>query len=225
MWVLTLGAAAVSGVFAAILLKQWFGHRRPQLLAWGIALAMFSVASGAAALGMLADWTPSIWRTYYLFGAIVNVPVLALGTVYVLFSRRIGHLASVVVALASVYAVCAVWKADLYGAALDVTGIPAGSEVFSNDVRMLARYYSFVGFFIVAGGALFSSWRLSKARSDHFRRLAVGNGLIAAGTFVVALGSGFAFYGEGIPFALGLLLGVSMMFWGFLRTRGPRPAG
>lgn len=223
MWLFPLGAAAVSGVFALQVGRQWYERRRPNLLAWTVALAMFSVASLAPAVGMLGEWTPAWYRVYYLFGAIANVPVLGLGTIYLLGPRRLGHAAAAVVTVATLLAAIAVWQAQLDARLLDTEGIPKGSEVMSAGIRMLARVYSFAGFFVVVGGAVWSATRLLRQRRADLRRLAVANGLIAAGTTVVALGSGFAFYGRGLPFAIGLFVGVSLMFWGFLETRARRP--
>ena len=219
MWLLPLGAAVVSAVFAWQLARGWMDRKRPNLAAWSVALAMFAVASFAPAIAMLGDWTPGLFRTYYLFGAILNVPVLGLGTIYLLGSRRLGHICAVVVAVASILAAVAVLQAHVDPSALETAGIPRGSEAMPAAIRLLARIYSFVGFFVVLGGALWSAVRLWRQRRQDLRRLAIANGLIAAGTFVVALGSGFAFYGSGAPFAVGLFAGVSLMFWGFLKTR------
>jgi hypothetical protein len=222
MWIFPLGASAVSGIFAAALMHQWWEKKRPNLLAWGLALLMFAIASFAAAVAMLGEWTPAWFRIYYLFGAIVNVPVLALGTIYLLGPRRLGNACTGVVVIASAVAGVAVFAAELEpGAsqALATNGIPAGHSVMQSSVRMLARYYSFAGFFVVVGGALWSASRLTRQNVKHLRRLVEANLWIAAGTFAVALGSGFAFYGQGWPFAVGLLIGVTGMFWGFLKTR------
>jgi hypothetical protein len=224
MWLLPLGAAAVSAVFAGTLAVQWARRRRPNVLAWSVALAMFALASLAPAVGMLGTWTPMWFRIYYLFGAVANVPVLALGTVYLLASRRAGHVAAAAVVVASLVAAAIVLRARVDVARLHTEGIPRGSEVVSPGVRNLARVYSFAGFFVVLGGALWSSARLLRLGQPQLRRLAAANLLIAAGTFVVALGSGFAFYGRGSPFAVGLFCGVSLMYAGFLRTRLPKVA-
>jgi hypothetical protein len=223
MWVWPLGAAGVSGVFALLVGKQWLARRRPNLLAWSIALGMFALGSVAPAIGILAGWTPAWFRVYYLFGAIVNVPVLALGTIYLLGSRKLGHVCAALVTIASLAAAVIVLQAHIDSRLLDTNGIPAGSEVMSQGVRLLARLYSFAGFFVVLGGALWSASRLARHGRADMRRLAVANALIAAGTAVVAVGSGFAVYGRGLPFSLGLFAGVSIMFWGFLMTRGRPP--
>jgi hypothetical protein len=222
MGLFPLAAALVSGTFSVSLIRQFLRRRGPHRLAWGVALGTFAAASGLAAVGMIAGWSGSIFRLYYLFGALVNVPILALGTIYLYFPRRVGHAAAVMVLGASLYAGIAVVSADLVEAPLRITGaIPMGSEVMAAPVRALSRYYSYAGFLIVVAGALWSAVRLARKPGERFKRLAQGNGLIAAGTVVVALGSAFARQGEGSVFAVGLAVGVTVMYLGFLRTGSP----
>src|SRR5256885_12077504 len=76
-----------------------------------------------------------------------------------------------------------------------VRGIPEARFVITGRAltRTLSRYYSYMSFTVVVLGALWSALRLSRQRSHpnaaHLRRLATGNLLIAAGTFVVAAAS------------------------------------
>jgi len=83
-WLLPGVAAAASAAFAVAVLRQYAARRRPYQLAWGIALSMFTVASLALTVGVVAGWTPVSFKLYYLFGAVLNVPWLALGTVELL---------------------------------------------------------------------------------------------------------------------------------------------
>lgn len=228
MWVFPLAAAIVSGYFAWLLGVQYSARGRPNLLAWSVALGMFSLASAAAAYGSLFDWSPLTFRTYYLFGAVLNVPALALGTVYLLAPRRVANGAALVLIVASCAAAVAVFNADLVTTALETEGIPRGSEVLSEDVRLLSRYFSITGFLIVVGGALWSAARLARGRQPNLKRLATANLLIALGTTVVAVASEMARIASGsvddLIFAVGLFLGVSVMFAGFLKTRPPQSA-
>ena len=219
MWFFPLAAAGVAGIFSLTLARGWGTKRRPNLLAWAVALAMFAVASGAAAWGLLWGWSSGVYRTYYLFGAVVNVPVLALGSIYLLAPRPAGHAAAALVVGASLWAVLEVAGAPLNETALAIPGIPAGSAVIAESSRTLSRVYSYFGFIIVVGGALWSAYKLRRQRHDDLRRLATANSLIALGTLVVAVASGFARYGRGAFFAVGLLTGISIMFAGFLKTR------
>jgi hypothetical protein len=228
MWAFPLAATAVSGYFSWLLATQFIERRRPNLAAWSAALAMFALASMAAAVGALAGWVPFTFRVYYLFGAVVNVPVLALGTLYLLAPRRVADVAAVLLSVASVAAALIVFGADIDGSALVAGGIPRGSEVISDGVRLLSRYFSIIGFMVVVGGALWSAGKLARKRQPQLKRLAAANLLIALGTTVVAIASEMARLAAGsvedLVFSAGLFLGVSLMFVGFLKTRPPKPA-
>jgi hypothetical protein len=234
MWTFPLGAALVSTTFAFLLGRQWAERRRPHQLAWTVALAMFAVATLATAQGVRLGWTPGLFRTYYLFGAMINVPFLAAGTVELLAKRRWqAHLFTALVVVAAAYGAVAMASAHLDAAVLEgVRGIPEARFVITGGAltRTLSRYYSYTSFAIVVLGALWSGLRLSRQRAGsnaaHLRRLATGNLLIAAGTFVVAAASIAVRLGRGsevaMLFSVGLLAGISLMFSGFLRTR-PKP--
>jgi hypothetical protein len=228
MWAFPLAATAVSGYFSWLLATQFTERRRPNLAAWSVALAMFALASMAAAVGALAGWAPFTFRVYYLFGAVVNVPVLALGTIYLLAPRRVADVAMILTAVASVVAAVIVFQAELNEAALVARGIPRGSEVLSEGVRLLSRYFSIIGFLVVVGGALWSAVKLARKRQPQLKRLAAANMFIALGTTVVAIASEMARLASGsvedLVFSAGLFLGVSLMFTGFLKTRSPRAA-
>lgn len=80
----SLVAAVVSGVFSRRLAGRWRrGRARPSMLAWSIALAMFCVASVALLLGAVTSFNEPLFRLFYLFGAVLNVVWLALGSVLV----------------------------------------------------------------------------------------------------------------------------------------------
>ncbi|MGH2810168.1 MAG: hypothetical protein ACRDIA_04715, partial [Actinomycetota bacterium] len=150
-----LAAGIVSGVFALVILQGFLTRKGPHLLAWTIALGMFSTASLAAARGISAGWGSGTYRTFYLLGAVINVPLLALGTIYVIGPRKAGHMAAVTVAAACLYATGAVFSAEINERALGIrSAIPQAGNVMPAAVRSLSRFFSFSGLFIVVGGAL-----------------------------------------------------------------------
>lgn len=222
MWIFPLGAAAVSAVFAAQVTQQWMARRRPHQLAWAVALGMFTGASAVVAAGMVGEWSPTLFRTYYLLGAVLNVPFLALGTIYLLAPRAAGHIAAAAVLAASIAATAAVFGATLEVPSLATSGIPRGSEVMPEGVRSISRYYSYTGLVVVAGGALVSALRLARRKEPAVARLVGANLLIAAGTIIVGAASVFIRYGQDALFSVGLLAGVTVMFLGFLKSRPPK---
>src|ERR1700690_4405763 len=140
-------AAAMIGVaFGMSTLERWLRARRPYELAWTAALAMFAVAAGALAYGSQAGWSGPVFRVFYLFGAIANVPVLALGTVYLLAGRRTGDRAAVGTALFAAFAAGVVVTAP-FTHPLPPDQLVQGSRVFTALPRVLAGVGS-------AGGAV-----------------------------------------------------------------------
>ena len=218
-WLLPGVAAAASAAFAVAVLRQYAARRRPYQLAWGIALSMFTVASLALTVGVVAGWTPVSFKLYYLFGAVLNVPWLALGTVELLagLAVRRAYLAALAVfTLVSVIlvALARVTAADLAGRLL-----PEGKEFLPVAVRVLAVVGNSVGTLVVVGGAVASGLAM-RSRRDLRPRFE-GNLLIALGVLLAAGGGVFAFLASSDKLALGLALGASVMYLGFRRASAP----
>src|SRR4030095_7261625 len=137
-WLLPAVAAVASAAFAVAVLRQYAARRRPHQLAWGIALSMFAVASLALTAGVAAGWSPRSFKVYYLFGAVLNVALLAPGQVRPLARpalRRayVAGLAAFTVVSVVLVALARVTPADLAGRLL-----PEGKEFLPVAVRGLA---------------------------------------------------------------------------------------
>ena len=80
-----LVASVASATFCWRLAGRWDtgGRSNPALLAWTISLGLFSVASFALLVGVVAGWSSPVFHAFYLFGAVLNVPWLALGSILV----------------------------------------------------------------------------------------------------------------------------------------------
>jgi hypothetical protein len=76
------------------------------------------------------------------------------------------------------------------------------------------------GTIVLAGGALYSAWKLRAARGSG--RRAAGCVLIAVGTVVVALGGILTRFGKPEYLYLSMALGIAIIFAGVVLTRQPR---
>jgi hypothetical protein len=218
-WLLPGVAAAASAAFAVAVLRQYAARRRPYQLAWGIALSMFTVASLALTAGVVAGWSPVSFKLYYLFGAVLNVPWLALGTVELLAgppARRayLAALAAFTLVSVALVALARVTAADLAGRLL-----PEGKEFLPVAVRVLAVVGNTVGTLVVVGGAVASGLAM-RSRRDLRPRFE-GTLLIALGVLLAASGGVLAFLASSDKLALGLAVGASVMFLGFRRASAP----
>ncbi len=207
-------ASAVAVAFTLALLDRWLLRRRRHELAWTVALGLFAVGSLALLLGAAAGWTTTSFRAFYLFGAVLNVPVLALGTIYLLTSRRTGDRVAAVTCLALAFAAGVVVAAPIHGI-IRADELPKGSDVFGAGPRIAAGVASGVGALVVLGGALWSAARLARGRGH--RRVVGGNLLIALGVLVLSAGGLLnSALGEMDAFAVSLAVGVVVLFVGFL---------
>jgi hypothetical protein len=245
MIIFPLIAAVVSTLFAFLLLRQYGKKRRIQQLAWGVSMAMFAVASFVVMYGTTQNWDPTSYKVFYLFGAMLNVPWLALGSIALLNKRELTLSALVIVLVLSIFgffkvvsshpceAITGPSSARTCVRATDVSAdnrifgrqnIPSGSDVWHKDgsVRALAIWYSTIAYVLVVGIAALSS-RPRKGVAPPKERVRA-NLLIGVGVTIVAIGStALVRYGRGAAFSITLAIGVTVMFVGFLlASRAPR---
>ncbi len=208
-------ATAVATLFAQATLARATTSHRPQDRAWTIALALFALASAALATGVSTGWDRGTFRLFYLLGAVLSVPWLALGTVHLLARPAVGRRAERVLVLLSGLAAGVLLAAPMD----DVSGtaIPVGKDVFGVFPRVLAAVGSGVGATVIIVGALVSAQRYARARDvAGSGSRAVANLLIALGTIVLSSGGliqGIA--GKDEAFVLSLALGITVIYAGF----------
>ena len=208
---LPLITTVVATVFALFVLSQWWRKRRPYQLVWGVGLLMFAVAAGAGFVARSSGVAEADYRVFYLFGAILNVAWLGLGTVYLLAPRRVAHAVLAAVALFSVASAAVVFSTPVDLAAAGDTG-----RGFQDTPapRVLAGIGSGVGSIVLIGGALWSGWGFLRRRRQG--RRAIANFVIAAGALIVAAGGTVAFTGASGILETTILVGIAVMFAGFL---------
>jgi hypothetical protein len=219
-------AALISVVFGVHLLIR-FGRRRgsnPAEGVWGVAMLMYAAASAALCLGIEDGWSSAEFRGYWLFGAVLNVPYLAVGELYLLLKQRwLPHAVLAVVLALTAYATLRVRTAPVDASVLEDEFF-SGREVLGEGTTslLLARLYSFAGYGVLALGAIWSAWRMR--RRAELRSRFLGTLLIVLGATVVAAGSAFAASANLPGFSLTLAAGVAVMYWGFITATRRRPA-
>lgn len=207
-----VAASLIALAFALSTYERWTLRGRRHELAWSVSLFQFSLAAAALAAGSGLGWNGPIFRTFFLFGAILNVPWLAMGTVYLLAGERRGDRTAAGVALFSAFSAGVVMTAR-FTSPLPVDELARGKEVFEALPRILAAAGSGIGALVVFAGAAWSAVRFVRS----VPRMAVANSLIALGTLVLsASGLLNSVLGEMLAFSTTLAVGVGILFGGFL---------
>ncbi len=207
---MSLASAAISAVFAFLVLHQWLARRKAYQLAWTAGLFMFAIAAFTQFLAETYGWTDPVYRVYYFLAAPL-VAVLGVGSAF-LANRRLGIALSLYTIVLSAAFAWVVFTASVNPAALK-EAIPAGTG-FAPSVRIWSPLFTVPGSLALIGIALISYWR---TRFSF-------NLWIAAGAIVVAGSGSLATFGVTWLLYLGELLGIALMFWGFLASREPAKA-
>jgi hypothetical protein len=217
-------AALIALLFAGFVFRQYTARRRPYQLAWTAGLVLFTVAAGAEYLSGASGWTSTLYRVYYVASATL-VAYLALGTVYLLASRRVAHAVAVILVLLTGAMLVVAFQSPLDQSVLSsVSGHAIGGQGWAggSNIRAFSPLFTIPGSLVLIGGALYSAygfWR-KQVRAN----LLVGHLLIAAGALILAGAGGFARLGQPEFLYVGELLGIVVMFGGFLRVQAaPAP--
>ncbi len=201
----------ISAAFAALMARRYMARRRPYQIVWAIGLSMFAVANAAALLARTGGATAIEYQLFYLFGAILNVAWLALGTLFLLAPPIVARWSLLVVLILSTVAVVAVFSSPV-----DLTkAVDTGRGFETSPLpRILAGIGSGLGSLVLFGGAIWSAFGFMRRRQQGRRALA--NVLIAAGVLVAAFGGAAAFTGASGFVEWTNLVAISLIFAGFL---------
>ncbi len=218
-------ATAVATVFAQATGVRYSRTKAPHQGAWTFALALFALASAALATGAGTGWDRGTFRAFYLLGAIVNVPWLALGTVYLLWGRKVGDRVRAALLVFTGLAAGVMLAAPIHGTIAPDGGIPVGKDHLGVLPRALAGSGSGLGAIVVFGGAVWSAIRFARRREKGSGALAGGNALIALGTLVLSSGGLLqGTIGQDESFAVTLAAGIAVIYAGFVVASGGRLA-
>ena len=220
---LPFASSIISFIFAFLVFRRYFKRKGPHLLLWGIGMIFYAVGGFCEAFYGAFGWNPTIFRLWYLFGAMLVAAWLGQGTVYLLVRRRWADILMIVLGLASLYGAFRVFGAEL-DPTLMTSSLHTGSElsgraIVTPGIRTLTPFFNLYGTVTLVGGALYSAWIFWRKRILLHR--AIGNILIAVGALLPAFGGTFSRFGINGALYISEFLGAVLMFIGFIRAITP----
>ncbi len=209
-----LASSIISLVFTLFVLDQYFARRKPYQLIWAIGLFMYFISTGTEFWTGQWGMDLTVYRLWYLFGAICVAAYLGMGTVYLLTKQRIAHVVMGILITATVYAVVRIFTADI-----DISNLSLLSGVaMPKSIRMITPIFNTFGTVALAGGAIYSAWIFWRKRILPHR--VIGNILIAIGAILPAVGGTHMRFGGNLTtFYVLELVGIIIIFIGFLRMK------
>lgn len=206
----------VSFIFAITVLDQYFARRKAFQLLWAIGLFMYCVSTFTEFWWNVVGHVDILYRLWYLIGAILVAAYLGQGTLYLLMKRRPAHIIMTILGVATVYSIIRIFTIQI-----DISGLRelTGAGIMPNDIRAIVTpLVNAFGTFALIGGAVYSAYIFWRKRILQHRVIA--NFLIALGALLPAAGGIHISTGGNINLSfLFELIGVMIMFVGFLRTK------
>ena len=90
-------------LFAVALVDQWRERRQGFQAVWALGMLFYGVAAGAEALAAAGGWNETLYRTWYLTGAVWTAGWLGLGTAFLLRRTRFGYTFALCLFLAGLF--------------------------------------------------------------------------------------------------------------------------
>jgi hypothetical protein len=100
---LPFASSVLSLVFFVLLVDQWLDRRRPYQLVWSIGMLWYGLSAGTEWIGGAVGWSPSLYKLWYLIGAIWVAGWLGLGTAFLLGRTRFGFAFALSLGLAGLF--------------------------------------------------------------------------------------------------------------------------
>jgi hypothetical protein len=216
--IITTGIAAV---FAAAVFRRWRARGGAHLLWWAMGLAAYGAGTFTEAAVTLVGWRESLFRAWYITGALLGGAPLAQGTVYLLLSRRTAHRLTAVLLPAIALAAACVLLSPIDYAAVEPHRL-TGRVLEWRWVRAFSPFINLYAFVFLVGGAILSAVRY--ARQPGQRHRATGNVLIAVGALLPGIGGSATRFGHTEVLYVTELIGLVLILAGYRRiVGGPAP--
>ena len=204
--VIPLVATVISGIFTASVFRQYLERKKPHQLIWTIGLVLFTLSTAFEFHSEAFGWYIRTYQLYYVCAASL-VAWLGAGTVYLLGSRRSGHIFLGYVLIVTLTMLIYTLSSEVIVDNLVSGQIIAGSAMPS-DVRLFSPLLTIPGAIALIGGALYSWY---KTKTNY-------NLLIGVGALIVASGGSLARFGIEDLIYITELIGVFVMLVGFIRS-------
>jgi hypothetical protein len=221
-------STVVTFIFALAVLARYSRKGGNHLLMWGIGLILYGLGTLTEVI-LSFNFNPAALKLWYLSGAMLTAAWLGQGTIFLLVRKRgVAMALTWVLAVVSLAAFILVLRVPLtsaaasYNVAEPVSGQYKEIMGRSTPVLILTILLNIYGTIALVGGALYSAFLFWRKKVLASRM--VGNVLIAAGAMMPAMAGSLVKAGLADWLYVSELLGVLLMYVGFLQATAGKPA-
>ena len=209
----------ISAAFAWVILARYRLKRQSyHLLWWGIGIATYGVGTLIESLVTLFGWQSALFKAWYIAGALLGGAPLAVGTIYLLFGRRAGRIAVVLlltaVGVASIFVILSPVRIDL----VDPTML-SGKALAWQSIRRVSPFINSLAALFLVGGAIYSAIRFFG--HPESRHVSIGNIFIAVGALLPGVGGMGSRMGHTELLYIAEFIGVILIWIGYKYCQRP----
>lgn len=200
-------------IFSWIVLQRYRQKGKGAHLLWWVAgIFMYGVGTFTEGFVTLFGWNETVFRAWYISGALLGGAPLAQGTAYLLMPRKTANrLTSLLVPVILVAAGLVLL------APLDYTLVEpqrlSGKIILWQWVRLFSPFINIYAFIFLVGGAVLSAYRFHQSRQTYHRF--VGNIFIAVGALLPGIGGTFTRFGYTEVLYVTELVGIVLIYVGY----------
>jgi hypothetical protein len=212
----------ISAAFAWVILARYRLKRQSyHLLWWGIGIGTYGLGTLIESLVTLFGWQSAMFKAWYIAGALLGGAPLAVGTIYLLFGRRAGHIAVVLllaaVSVTSIFVILSPVRMELVDPKL-----LSGKALAWQSIRRVSPFINSMAALFLVGGAIYSAIRFFS--SPESRRVSTGNIFIAIGALLPGIGGMGSRMGHTELLYIAEFIGVILIWVGYKYCQQPLDA-
>ncbi len=220
-------STVVTFIFAAAVFNRYQHRKGMHLLMWGIGLVLYGLGTLSEVL-LSFTFNSLVLKIWYISGAMLTAAWLGQGTIWLLVRKPgVARWLTYALAAVSLVAIMLVLSAPVtasaatYDISQPVSGQYKDILTRSGLITALTIILNIYGTLGLVGGALYSAYLF--LRKQVLINRVIGNILIAAGALMPAMAGSFVGAGMFDMLYLSELLGVILMYVGFIQATVYRP--
>ncbi|MGQ0766918.1 MAG: HmuY family protein [Gemmatimonadota bacterium] len=206
--------------FALILVRRYRSRGGRHLAWWAIGMVTYAGGTAAESWVTLFGWDVTVFRLWYVLGALLGGAPLALGSAYLHAGRRAGDIFA-----ASVVAVVGLGAIAVFASPIDYSQVEtwrlSGRVLVWQWVRYISPFVNLFAVIFLIGGAIRSA--ILFGRMPGLRHRAIGNWLIAIGAILPGIGGSFARFGHVEVLYVTEFIGLLLIYAGYRLVTGGDP--
>lgn len=203
----------LSALFALVLWRHWWAKRKATyLLVWFIGIVTYGIGTTTESITAFIGWNETVFRLWFISGALLGGVPLAQGTVYLLFNKKVGHITSALLIITILTAAHFAWHSPILTDKVEQWRL-SGVVLEWQWVRRFSPFINTYAVIFLIGGAIYSAVKYSRQPDGSLRYW--GNIWIAIGGLLPGIGGAMARYNMVEGLYVGELIGLLCIWHGY----------